>query len=51
MTLVARRVWHGLGDGLAVDLDAALNVLAVRDWQDARRAHWAGADGIIADYP
>ena len=36
---------------VAADLDAALNVWTVRDWQDARRAHQAGADGIITDYP
>lgn len=36
---------------VASDIDAAVNVWTIRDWQDARRAVRAGADGIIADYP
>ncbi|MFC7020923.1 MULTISPECIES: glycerophosphodiester phosphodiesterase [Haloarcula] len=36
---------------LSAALGAAVNVWTVRDWQDARRALAAGADGIIADYP
>jgi glycerophosphoryl diester phosphodiesterase len=36
---------------VAADIDASLNVWTIRDWQDARRAVAAGADGVIADYP
>lgn len=36
---------------VAADIDAEYNVWTVRDWQQARRAVEAGADGIIADYP
>lgn len=39
--------WRAVAD----DIDAALNVWTVRDWQDARIAMEAGADGLIADYP
>lgn len=35
----------------ARELDVPLNVWTVRDWQDARAARAAGADGLIADYP
>jgi glycerophosphoryl diester phosphodiesterase len=36
---------------LAAAVGAAVNVWTVQDWQDARRALAAGADGLIADYP
>ena len=39
------------GAAIADELDAALNVWTVREWQETRRAVRAGADGIIADYP
>jgi glycerophosphoryl diester phosphodiesterase len=35
----------------ATDLDAAVNVHPVTDWQDATAAVDAGADGLIADHP
>lgn len=35
----------------AEELDADMNVWTLRNWQDARRALDAGADGLIADYP
>jgi len=36
---------------VARDLDVPINVWTVRDWQDARAARSAGADGVFADYP
>jgi len=36
---------------VAEELDADCNVWTVGDWQAARTARRAGADGIIADYP
>jgi glycerophosphoryl diester phosphodiesterase len=36
---------------VAAELDASLNCWTVTDWQEARTAVQAGADGLIVDYP